>query len=306
MRYFFHKLGKGNCEVARFLGDARAGDTGRIVIYFGEASIADCLNNKVGADAKEFCETGLKAPNSDVRVVVVAQREFWIVEPTGAVEAIGIEPNEVGESNLLKAMPVRVLVRKAVAEVPHLLASMASNAYWSRGTFREIGKAPPADSRRLSWDGWSHQFAIELQLPKAKRRFPQLVPEGPELLRLLSSVELETLVAKVFEEAGCFVPAYRGGTMADVDIIARNEHHRPVQLGTLQIPARQNLAIQVKSWMRDPPRVVDGVFFVSLNLHRHDQGKGWDAAALWSVLMTCPQTTGWLKRSLDWLPETPA
>lgn len=301
MRYFFHKLGKGNRDVGRFLGDAQAGDSGRIAIYFGHATMADCLAGKHGKDAQDFCLAGQNAAAADARVVLVANREFWVLEPAGAVTECGVELNGEGESNLVKVMPIKVLVRKPVTQVPHLLASMASNAYWSRGTFREIGKAPPPNPSRLSWDGWPHHFAIELQLPPAFRRFPSLVPDGPHLLRLLSSVELETLVAKIFEEAGCFVPAYRGGTMADIDILAHNIAAQPIRCGPVNIAAGQSIGIQVKSWMKDPPRAVPGVLLVSLNLHRDDRADHWDAAKLWHALESAHQTTAWLRRSLTWI-----
>jgi hypothetical protein len=39
-------------------------------------------------------------------------------------------------------------------------------------------------------------------------------------LRCLSSMEFETLIAKIFEEQGYFVPAYRGGTLRRYDLFA--------------------------------------------------------------------------------------
>ena len=40
-------------------------------------------------------------------------------------------------------------------------------------------------------------------------------------LKTLSSVQLETLVVKIFEKNGAFIPAWRGGTLKDIDIIAK-------------------------------------------------------------------------------------
>lgn len=302
MRYFFHKLGFGNSDVSKYLGQAQVGEVAKIAIFFGESTVEDCLSGKQGRDAQNFCLSAEPENRASTRIVITASREFWVLQPAGPVALGGRIIAQDGNPYFLKTMEVRVLVRKPLKEVPHLLASMASNAYWSRGTFREIGEVAPAENETAGWHGWSHQVAIELQLPEANRhvRWPATLP-GRRLL-FLSSVELETLVAKIFEERGCFVPAYRGGMMADVDIIARNESDRPVEVGSVRIMPGETLEIQVKSWMRDPPRVVDGVFFVSLNFHRKDRGKGWDIAALWAVLETCPQTAWWLRRSLNWLP----
>lgn len=303
MRYFFHKLGYSNSDVGKYLGNARPGQAGRIAIFFGESSIAQCRAGEKGRDALEFCLAGDPPNHTQTRIVIVANREFWVLQPRGQVEEGERFIGRDGQPDRIKLMPVTVLVRKPITAVPHLLASMGSNAYWSRGTFREIGRASPGAHGGAPWEGWQHQLAIELQLPEADRKMCRPNPITGALLLFLSSVELETVVAKVFEEAGCFVPAYRGGTMADVDILAHNDTAREIRIGDRVLAPGSTLAIQVKSWMRDPPRVVEGVLSVSLNLHPKDKDKGWNASALWQVIETSPKTRAWLQRSLAWHPE---
>jgi hypothetical protein len=235
--------------------------------------------------------------------VIVAHREFWVLQPTGPVVEGENFIGRNGKAQRTKLMPVTVLVRKPITQVPHLLASMASNAYWSRGTFREIGRAAPPSDGVQPWDSWQHQLAIELQLAEGIRQLRRPMPTDGALLLFLSSVELETVVAKVFEEAGCFVPAYRGGTMADLDIFAHNDTARAIKIGDQVLAPSATLPIQVKSWMREPPRVVEGVLSVSLNLHRKDIGKGWDASTLWQMIESSPLTLAWLQRSLAWHPD---
>jgi hypothetical protein len=302
MRYFFHKLGYGNSDVGKYLGPAQPGESGKIAIFFGESSIEECRAGKKGRDALEFCLAGDPENRVQTRVVIVAQREIWVLQPSGPVVEGERFKGRDRQPDRIKLMPVTVLARKPITVIPHLLASMASNAYWSRGTFREIGRAAPATGGGETWDGWPHQLAIELQLPEAIRqlRCPSL--KQGALLLFLSSVELETVIAKIFEESGCFVPAYRGGNMADIDILAYNDSSNVIRIGDRSLAPGSALAIQVKSWMREPPRVVEGVLSVSLNLHRKDKGKGWDAALLWHLIERSPQTFAWLQRSLAWHP----
>ena len=70
------------------------------------------------------------------------------------------------------------------------------------------------------------------------------------LLECLGSVELETLVAKVFEAAGCFVPAYRGGCIQDLDLFAHNYRAVDIELDGLVVPAGERISIQVKGTSR--------------------------------------------------------
>lgn len=303
MRYFFHKLGYSNSDVGKYLGRAQPGEAGRIAIFFGESTIEECRAGEEGRDALEFCLAGDPPNHTQTRIVIVAHREFWVLQPSGPVVEGERFIGRDGQPDRIKLMPVIVLARKPIATVPHLLASMGSNAYWSRGTFREIGRAAPAADGSATWEGWQHQLAIELQLPEAIQQLRRPKRTAGALLLFLSSVELETVVAKVFEEAGCFVPAYRGGNMADVDILAHNDTAHDIRVGDRVLAPGSTVAIQVKSWMRDPPRVVEGVLSVSLNMHPKDKDKGWNASALWQVIETSPKTRAWLQRSLAWHPE---
>jgi hypothetical protein len=304
MRYYFHKLGRGNSLFARYLGDRRPGDTADIAIFFGMSTCADCRAGKHGLDARNFCTEASAADRERVRIVVIAEGDFLILQPAGEVRHGREQRNEDGGVDLEKLMPVRVLARRPVAEVPHLLASMGSNAYFVRGTFRRIGndEAPRGPADRL-WDRWAHHVAIEHQLPSDLRADLRPPCSEADRLQFLSSVELETLVAKVLEEAGCFVPAYRGGTMAGIDIIARNDDAAPRKVAGLDLAPGQAVGVQVKSWMAKPERAVPGIFLVSLNLHPEDRNSGWDAAALLSALAMAPRTRGWLRRSLAWLED---
>jgi hypothetical protein len=114
------------------------------------------------------------------------------------------------------------------------LAGINSNAYIGRGTFREITHI-----------GNIYAICATLRIP-----YPNLDTSKTyfqKLLGCLSSVELETLTAKIFEANGCFVPAYRGGTIKDIDLFIHNHSNNSIDLDGLILPSNSRKTIQVKS-----------------------------------------------------------
>jgi hypothetical protein len=115
-----------------------------------------------------------------------------------------------------------------------------------------------------------------------------------ELIQCLSSVEIETLVAKLFEESGCFVPVYRGGVLKDVEIVARNISQNPIKLFETLIPPGESVSIQVK---RDGRKKQDrdscDIFISAVR----------DAEILLDAVIASESTKSWLLHSLDWLPN---
>lgn len=304
MRYFFLKLGKGNSLADRFLGSAVAGELATVAVFYGMSSIVDCRSGKQGADARDFCLAADVSNRPLTRIIVIHRHLFYVLEPIGEIHDGAPEPNENGDLHTLKIMPVRIIGRRPLGDIPHLLASMGSNAWWIRGTFRSIGHDTVGMPR--NWSRWEHQTAIEHTLGTtdiSSHLHPEIEQRPALLLCLLSAVELETLVAKLGEEAGFFVPAYRGGTMKDIDIIACNDGTSDLGFGPLSVPARGHITIQVKSWMAKTPDHTDGSLLVALGLKPSERGRWrWDAETLWHTIQESTATRGWLKRSLHWLP----
>jgi len=121
------------------------------------------------------------------------------------------------------------------------------------------------------------------------------------LLECLGSVELETLVAKVFEAAGCFVPAYRGGCIQDVDLFAHNYRAVDIELDGLVVPAGERISIQVKGTSR-LNACPDGVgCLIALDAPQSPRcfGENW----LFTRAAYFPEVAEWLKLSLSWLPQ---
>jgi hypothetical protein len=117
----------------------------------------------------------------------------------------------------------------------------------------------------------------------------------------LSSVEFETLVAKIFEESGCFVPAYRGGTMAGADLFAHNKSDSRISIGGLVIEPEASMSIQVKlkAHAKPLPSGIDLIVAGDAKETPNSLGSKW----LQTALKNSPNTARWLKSSIDWLPE---
>ena len=123
--------------------------------------------------------------------------------------------------------------------------------------------------------------------------------KAAQLLECLGSTELETLVGKLFEAHGCHVPAYLGGTLKDIDILAYNDTDKPIHIGRLIVPARKRVSIQVKTWKRIPrPKAVD--YLIGLDVVPGPRAFG--AQWLLDRVKECPTALVWMKRSLNWLP----
>lgn len=81
-------------------------------------------------------------------------------------------------------------------------------------------------------------------------------------LKTLSSVQLETLVVKIFEKNGAFIAAWRGGTLKGIDIIAKFEGNIPDNLLIKKIQKKDkdiniDINIQVKIKLNDENKVKD-------------------------------------------------
>ncbi len=97
---------------------------------------------------------------------------------------------------------------------------------------------------------------------------------------------------KLCEEAGCFVPAYRGGALKGIDIIARNLTRDPVSIFETKLPAGESISIQVKlsTNLINPPVGCD----LLISAHR-------DAETILQEVVRGTTTKSWLAQSLGWL-----
>lgn len=282
MKWYYLKLGLGNAEAEQRLNHSHP----TAVIHFGTTRTKDFLAGKGDEQAQAFCNAGLAAKRRNNTMVVARRGTIWILQPDGRVKDGTLQKHEDGTPYIPKVMPVKVLAKRDFMDVPAVLAGISSNAFLVRGTFREINH-------------WGNIKAIESVLGRGIPR--RHTGEGAEqVLECLSSVELETLVAKLFESHGCFVAAYRGGTTFRVDIVAHNDTKKLIKLGGITIPAGKRTSIQVKSWQEGMvcPEEVD--YLIGLGIKRGP--KSFDAEWLLDQVRRVPLVSRWLRRSLNWLP----
>jgi len=291
MKFYYHKLGRGN-ELAHAWLDENKNPLKKpaIVIFFGRSTRASLPDGESAQQVRAFYESGDKANQSKRIIIVVGKGKVWVLQPAGEIIEQEDSGGWSGGNDLLKIMPVKILYRKDTKEVPHVLASINANAFLSRGTYREVFN-------------WGNQKAIcsvaGIDFPKEHWDLDDCTAK--QLLECLSSVELETLVARVFEAAGCFVPAHRGGVMSDIDLFAHNDSSRDIRLDGLHIPANKSVSIQVKG-SNAPSECPDEVdCLIAFDVER--QPKCFNGEWLLEQVVKFPTVKAWLRRSLNWLPK---
>jgi len=296
-KFYFAKIGKGNSYADFYLLGQSQGeiaseiDTPAIPIYFNseEDNEDDFLKNmerRAKIQGESFFECGR---SNDGRFIVVIHKGFvYILRPKGSVI---FEKSKVrSDKKYVKLLPVEILKNVPLPEVPTVLASIGANRHYSSGTFREISKSSnPGNIRAIR-----SVLGQDIDLPKN--------PCITHAIECLSSVEFETLIAKAFEEAGCFVPAYRGGTMQGADLFAYNKSKSDISLGRLVIKAGERISIQIKlrADKKAPPPGIDILVACNVEELPNTFGKQW----LNDIMVDTPHTIGWLKSSLDWLPPS--
>jgi hypothetical protein len=291
MRWYYLKVGKGNSLAVEWLAGKNPLQRPAVLILYGRCSIADIKAGRRGQQEKDFYESSLPE-NQNARVITVVGGGYvWFLKPAAVLEEHDPSVDGSESNDTYKMMPVDLILPQPLrlAAVPPVLAGINANAYLSRGTYREI-------------TSWGNIKAIQSALGRAlpPEHLEQENCSSRHLLECLSSVELETLVAKLFEAAGCFVPAYRGGCIQDVDLFGHNDGKKPVEIGRLTVQPGQHLAIQVKgkAGHNKCPEAVD--CFIALDAPNRPDC--YDADWLLSEVKKHPSVLAWLKRSLVWLP----
>lgn len=260
-------------------------------IFFGDSTIAEILAGKFKFkgralnEARQFCKIGLDPTKwNETRIVTIDEGNIWIYKPYGKIEE---NKNWVGYHENVKSFPIEILAKKPVKNIPLILASMKSNQAFSRGTFAKIVEKYIGNI-----------FAIEYLLGNTIE-----IPSGFSRLDCLSSLELETLVAKIFEAHGCFVPAYKGGYMKDIDLIARNYTEKEILIDGLSIPSNSTISIQVKLRFENNRHAkqegTDYNIGLDIETKEFNFGRDWILKQI-----EIPQIKEWLVRSTEWIPNT--
>ena len=289
MDYFYLKLGRANALADDWLAGRNPLKRPAAPIFFDNRTKADYAAGKGGKEPREFVRRGTAPYRNRTLMVVVHAGEIWVLKPAGAVRFLPSELKEDGRHYTPKAMPVEVVARRPSKEVPSVLAGIGANQYYTRGTFRPLN----------DWGNFKAVDWVAGRIGQGKHWKP--TENGPDqLLECLGSTELETLVARLFEAKGCFVPAHRGGTMNDIDLFAHNDGLKPIRVGHLEIPAGGSVSIQVKRWAErmECPAGVDLLIGIGV-----EGPNTFNSKQLLDLIRVQPAVREWLRRSLHWMPK---
>jgi hypothetical protein len=288
-QFIYAKIDTANRSAARYLtGNGEIGSPCVPIYFDGSADNEEEFLSRGGArkQGQLFFECGRHPANKFI--VVIYGGEVVVLEPAGPIQFVKSEV-QPGYDGFVKLLPVREVLREPVKDVPVILAGINANRYYSSGTFREI-----SDN--------GNKTALQCILDKSKVQLPHPCT-AIHALECLSSVELETLAAKLFEELGCFVPAYRGGMIKDVDIFVHNNSNVDLSLCGITLLPKSRYTLQVKLKLRANIKTTpNGVDYLITGSEVSDPsilGASWLSAAI----KFSPVTRDWLFTSLSWLPD---
>jgi hypothetical protein len=286
-------------------------------VFFGSDSVEDVNAGVIKTSLKtkqrnELCDFLIltekaRKEHFDPIIVTIGSGHAWIYRPIGEPKSgdkFGFERNGEWTFDLPKYYEVEFIADGIpIPSVPYILASMKANQAFSRGTFREI-RSVAADELASyrgnvaaiqSLIGWEPGFSVDP-------------------LECLSSVEFETLIAKLVESDGFFVPAHRGGVLRDIDLFAYLEseaENRLLNVGEQRVVSIQlkmavrskETRIQLRKWLQSSNKN----FLITLESRPSvelkefsDQGRYLTRDWVKSAVARAPSVDRWLSRSLQW------
>ncbi|MFC3032471.1 hypothetical protein ACFOEE_08075 [Pseudoalteromonas fenneropenaei] len=119
----------------------------------------------------------------------------------------------------------------------------------------------------------------------------------------LSSLEFETLVAKIFEELGCFVPAYKGGFIRNYDLFVKNTKETAISKEGIILNPAEVKSIQIKLNLETSHinQITDYFFAIKSS---QEQANIFSSSKIESLLEFLPITKSWLEQTLFWVQKT--
>jgi len=296
-KWYYAKLGQANKYLPQLLNS----NPRSVVTFFDAAADLATWRDAGGRDGpqkKAFFNAQSVEASDTTRIAVLSDDTVYLLKPSAkparvlTADDTAARFGNVGDNTakLLDVLPACQKWKLPFAEVPHVVASMTANQSLSQRTFVKV--EDPGNIIGLEWltDPASGNAA-----------YGRLATQYGESLLFwcLSSVQMETLVAKLCEESGCFVPAYLAGTMKAIDLFAYNDGATTLHLGELEIAPNQKVSIQVKRGPA-PSSLADDVYYVTLDSRESPRclGLQW----LLNRLRESPCTKRWLIRALNWLP----
>jgi hypothetical protein len=170
---------------------------------------------------------------------------------------------------------IKIIKEVDVKDCPLVLVTIKANRQMSSKTFKELsGKEYDGDIS-----------AIEYIRTGTK---PSIMSYD-KYLRCLSSLQFETLIAKMFEERGCFVPAYRGGNIKNFDIFPKEGD----RVDLIQVK------LTLKKINYKKQKDITDFFYCITSDTEAENIKTWKD--IQAELKKCPNTKKWLQKTLEWV-----
>jgi len=236
--------------------------------------------------------------------LITIDKKIWIYKIIGQIKYESTDETiQKKDDKISKIVPkyydVEIIEECETEDAPYILASMKANQAFSRNTFRMI------DEKKYGGNIAAIKYLIN-----------ELNDFKIDPLKTLSSVQLETLVVKIFEKNGAFIPAWRGGTLKDIDIIAEFEGNIPDNLLIKKIEEKK-IKIQVKSQLYNDNKVEDlkkslansnNFFLITADDEPHkDLKEYYEKKYLTSKWIkkqidNYPEIKKWYKKCIKWLP----
>ena len=186
--------------------------------------------NPVSADVEKFIELFNSTQNDDSIILSIGEDEsstdsLYIYQKAGPLEEItslSVDKENYKTCNYVDnaiGFKIKLLKKIKVVECPLVLATIKSNTRLTMGTFKSIEDPNNSESHMNSYFG--NIKALKYILNGKKEKIA--VDSFAEYMECLSPIEFETLIAKLKEEEGYFVPAYKGGMLKDYDLICKRD-----------------------------------------------------------------------------------
>lgn len=252
----------------------------------------------ISRDVFDFIEFGEKSKKSDDSIIIsIGEKEgkdhLFIYKKDGEIEEIKDSKVEVdskyynnnpAQTDHAIGFRIKLLKDIPVVDCPLVLATIKSNIRIAMGTFKTI--ITPGNIK-----------AIEHILSGKEVK----VDSFTQYLECLSPVEFETLIAKIKEEEGYFVPAYKGGMLKDYDLICKSKEE---SLKQENIQVKLNLSGSTYNKYKEKKDLI--IYCVTKSDEIIDSKIVIrDSSCIKEELRKLPKTTAWLKESLSWVKYSP-
>ena len=277
----------------------------RAPIFFGDYEHEDYTNAKKNKkklgdfntkQLNEACEfINLYKENKEARIITIGDEKIWIYKIKDQIKNEKIEFGKFRQ----KYYDIEIIKHSKIEDVPYILATMKTNRAFSRNTFRKI------DEKKY-----------EGNIAAIKSLIGELNDFKIDPLKTLSSVQLETLIAKIFEKNKAFIPAWRGGTLKDIDIIAEFEKNIPENLFKVKIQEKK-IKIQVKIQLNDKNKLEEikenlkknpNFFLITAEdgpheeLEEYHEKKYLTSKWINQQINSCDEIRNWFEKCIKWLP----